>query len=108
MSVSHKGRKMQSLTKLDELDSEKISIVKFGAEWCPTCRQLQTKLEEIKDNYKDLDFWELNVDNHLDLADEYKVNELPVVIAFKKGKEISRWVESVGDITDWLKFLTIF
>lgn len=99
---------MQKLNSLDELDKEKISIVKFGADWCSSCREVQMKLDKIVDDFKELDFWELNVDEHLALADEYKVNELPVVIAFKKGKEISRWVESVGDIADWLKFLTIF
>ena len=40
------------------------------------------------------------------VADEYKINELPILIAFKNGKEISRWSVSVGDLAGWLKMVT--
>ena len=99
---------MKELSSIEELNKDKISIIKFGAIWCGSCREIQFKLENLISSFPSLDFWSLDVDEHLDIADSYKVNELPVVIAFKKGKEISRWDESVGDIADWLKFLVSF
>ena len=98
---------MQEVQSIEELDTKKISIVKFGATWCESCRWIEKKLSELEKDFNEFDFKSLDVDKHLDLADEYGVNELPVVIAFKNGKEISRWSEPVGDIADWLKFLTI-
>lgn len=98
---------MQEVQGIEELDIKKVSIVKFGAIWCESCRRIEKKLSKLEKDFNEFDFKSLDVDKHLDLADEYGVNELPVVIAFKNGKEISRWNEPVGDIADWLKFLTI-
>ena len=79
---------MQEVQGIEELDTKKVSIVKFGAIWCESCRRIEKKLSELEKDFNEFDFKSLDVDKHLDLADEYGVNELPVVIAFKNGKEI--------------------
>lgn len=88
------------------IKEDKINIIKFGADWCCECRELGKKLEKISQDFSDMGFYELDVSKNMDLADEYKIDELPVLISFRKGKETSRLVESFNDIEGWLKMLT--
>lgn len=81
-------------------------IVKFGAAWCTECAILKVKITGIEADFPDLSFYELDVSENMAVADEYKINELPILIAFKNGKEISRWSVSVGDLAGWLKMVT--
>jgi len=81
-------------------------IVKFGADWCTECAILKVKIAGIESDFPDIDFYELDVSENMAVADEYQINELPILVAFKKGKEISRWCEPVGDLAGWLKMLT--
>ena len=81
-------------------------IVKFGAAWCTECSILKVKIAGIESDFPDIDFYELDVSENMAVADEYQINELPILVAFKKGKEISRWCGSVGDLAGWLKMLT--
>ena len=80
-------------------------VVKFGATWCTECSILKVKIAGIESDFPDIDFYELDIENNMAIADEFGINELPVLIAFKKGKEISRWNQGIGDLSGWLKML---
>lgn len=80
-------------------------VVKFGAAWCTECSILKVKIAGIESDFPDIDFYELDIENNMAIADEFGINELPILVAFKNGKEISRWNQGIGDLQGWLKML---
>ena len=97
--------KIKTKEQLDEvIKQDKISIIKIGTEWCFNCRSIQRQIESQELNYPDFSYYLIDLDE-LDVEDEYKVEDLPTVIAFKNGKEISR--KNDAELLDWLKFLSL-
>ena len=90
-----------------EFDKKQKAVVLFGAcAWCANCREAKRKLESLEDKYPEFTFCEIDVDKHIDIGDEYKIYELPTLIAFKGNKEISRWTDEIGDLLGWINMLT--
>ena len=81
---------------------DELSVVKMGTEWCATCRSIQRQIEYKEQEYSKIKFYHLDLDK-IDVIDEYEINELPALIAFKKGKELSR--KNEFELFDWLNFL---
>lgn len=96
--------------KLENLNNPEYKgknlIVKVGAEWCTECRLIEPVLEKFQQDFPEMMFFSLDVDKNGSIAEEYKIEQLPTIIAFKNGKLVSRWDESIGDLRGWLNMLT--
>ncbi|XP_077134130.1 thioredoxin, mitochondrial isoform X3 [Ranitomeya variabilis] len=73
--------------------SESPVIVDFHAQWCGPCKILGTRLEKVvaKQQGKVL-MAKVDIDDHTDLALEYKVSAVPTVLAMKNGIIIDQFV----------------
>jgi len=75
------------------LESDKVTLVDFWAEWCAPCRMLAPTLEELaQDHEDDLKIVKVNVDEDGELAQEYGVMSIPTMIVFKDGEAVERIV----------------
>ena len=75
------------------LNSEKITIVDFFADWCGPCRKLSPILEEVEQELSDkVKFTKINTDENLDLAKEYQISGIPTLMVFKDGQPVERMV----------------
>ena len=72
-----------------ELIKEGIHLVDFYAEWCGPCKMMMPVLENIQDK---IDIIKVNVDEHENLASEYRVMSIPTLIFFKDGKILNELV----------------
>jgi len=73
------------------LDGEGLSLVEFGAPWCPPCKALVPILKHIEKQYADrLSVYTVNTDASPDLAIHYDIRGLPTVILFKGGKIVDQ------------------
>lgn len=68
------------------LKAEQKVIVDFFADWCGPCKMLAPILEEIAAQRADVKVCKVNVDEEPDLAAQYKVMSIPMLITFDKGK----------------------
>ena len=84
------------------INEDKISIIQCSMEWCGTCRSIKRQIESKEQEYPKIKFYYLDLDK-VDVSNEYGINELPTLIAFKKGKEISR--KENAELIDWLGFI---
>ena len=74
------------------LKSEKPVLVDFNATWCGTCRMLKPTLEALADERPDVTVVGIDVDENMDLAEEYGVFSIPCVVLIKDGAEADRSV----------------
>lgn len=72
------------------LKSEKPVLVDFWATWCGPCMRQAPIVEELAaEGYS---VGKVDVDQQPDLAGQYGVMSIPILIVFKGGKEVHRVV----------------
>ncbi len=70
-----------------------IVLAKFGAPWCGPCREVDVELDKLQtSNQSQLKIVRINVDDEPELADEYAVSAIPVILLFKDGKPVQQWL----------------
>ncbi|BDU50529.1 thioredoxin [Haliovirga abyssi] len=78
--------------KSEVLDSEKLVIVDFWAEWCMPCRMVAPILEELSEELENVKISKLNVDEVGEIAAEFGIRSIPTLLFFKGGKIIDKSV----------------
>ena len=78
------------------LESEKLVLADFNANWCGPCKMLKPILEEVSTNNDDIKIVSINIDEEEELSEKYNVSSIPCLVLFKKGNEVKR---SIGLIS---------
>ncbi|MBQ9374843.1 MAG: thioredoxin [Ruminococcus sp.] len=68
------------------LNSDKPVLVDFWAAWCGPCQMLAPAIAEIASEHDDIKVGKVNVDDEPELARDYGVESIPMVVLFKDGK----------------------
>lgn len=71
----------------DLIQSPMPVLVDFFAEWCGPCKTMKPILEELKGMKGDaIRVAKIDVDKHLELANQYKIQSIPTLMLFKNGE----------------------
>ena len=90
----------------DVLNSSKLTLVDFWAEWCGPCKQIGPILEEIAEEKKDMiKIVKLNIDENPQTPQKYGVRGIPTLILFKDGKLVNSKVGSMPKslLSEWIE-----
>ena len=68
------------------LNADKLTVVDFWADWCGPCMMLAPVMEALDVEMPDVKFCKLNVDDERDLAMEYGVQSIPMLLFVKNGE----------------------
>jgi len=68
-----------------------VTVKKFSAEWCSPCRALVPVMNEIRGQFSNVRFEDIDVDNNQQIAEEYGIRSVPTVIIERNGQEINRF-----------------
>lgn len=75
------------------INSTKLTLVDFWAEWCGPCRMVAPIIDELAEEYDGkITVGKVNVDKEKELAMNYKIMSIPTIMLFKDGKVIERVV----------------
>lgn len=86
-TVNHLG----STSSFDQaLATGAAIVVKFGADWCPPCRQMVPELIKASAELSSVLFIEVNIDSFKNIASRYGVRSIPAVFVFKNGSTVSQ------------------
>lgn len=78
------------------LQSDKPVLIDFWASWCGPCQMLSPVVDEIGEERSDIKVCKVNVDEQQELAMQFHVMSIPMLVVMKDGQETNR---SVGAIS---------
>ena len=61
-------------------------LLDFYADWCGPCKAQLPVLEQAAEDACDVKFCKVNVDEQMDLAQQFKVVSIPMLILIKNGQ----------------------
>jgi len=67
-----------------------LKILKFEADWCGACKKMKPVFASVAGSHSGVSFQTVNVDRQASLADQYKVELLPTIVAVKDGRVVGR------------------
>ncbi|XP_055387162.1 thioredoxin-like [Condylostylus longicornis] len=99
--------KVQSPEEFEEKvkKSDKVVIVDFFATWCNPCKMLTPRIETVIGEKKGaVKLAKVDIDEHSDLALDYDVASVPVLMVMKNGKVQNRLVglQDTDKIREWV------
>ncbi|CAH2039778.1 unnamed protein product, partial [Iphiclides podalirius] len=94
----------------DKVINSKVPVVvDFFATWCNPCRLLTPRLESIiSENKGKVVLAKVDIDEQTDLALDYEVSSVPVLVAIKNGKVQQRLVglQDTDKLRKWVEQFT--
>lgn len=78
--------------EFNELKEKEKLVVDFFADWCGPCKMLGPVLEKVSEEYPDVEFVKVNVDDEMELAGEFGIMSIPAVFLFKKGEVVGQFL----------------
>lgn len=89
------SKEIQTVEEFDALLAEggKI-VVDFFAVWCGPCKMMGRVIEDVQDDYPDVKFVKVDVDQLPSIAQRYGVYSIPQINLFLNGNEANKLIGS--------------
>ncbi|MCD7453215.1 hypothetical protein HAX54_020089 [Datura stramonium] len=78
-------------------DTNKLVVIDFTATWCGPCKYMEPVINDFAAKYTDVEFVKIDVDELMDVAQEYGVQAMPLFVLIRKGKVVDKIVGADKD-----------
>lgn len=84
---------MKNIVGLSEIPADSgIVVLKFEASWCAPCKKLTPVVLKLEEEFPDVNFLAVDVDNAKEIKTQYKILSVPTLAFLKNGQEFQRVV----------------
>lgn len=63
-----------------EFKGTKPAIIDFYADWCQPCKMVAPILEELSNEYENVDFYKVNTEEQVELAAVFGIRSIPSIL----------------------------
>ena len=83
--------------KFNEAINEKgkLVVIDFFATWCGPCKVLSPVVEQASEEFSDVAFYKVDIDEEMELAQKYQVMSVPTLLLLKEGEIVNKSVGSI-------------
>lgn len=74
---------------------EGLRFLKFSATWCQPCKMQAKIVDDVKEDFPDVSFEEIDIDDRREMAEQYGVSSVPTLILLKDNMEVRRNVGAI-------------
>jgi thioredoxin 1 len=79
--------------KSEVLESDKLSVIDFWAEWCGPCRAIGPVIEDLSKEYAGkVKVGKVNVDHNPSVSMNYGITSIPAILFVKGGQVVDKLV----------------
>jgi len=87
------------------MDTRRLVVIDMYADWCGPCKMMAPIIDSLSNEYEDVKFLKINVDDNPDIAARYNVESIPNFVFIKDGKMVNQVVgardaDSFADLVD--------
>jgi thioredoxin 1 len=83
---------IESEEQFEQLKLKENLVVDFYAHWCGPCKGMLATINSVLDDFTDVTFCKVNVDEMGELAINHKVRSIPAVFFYKNGEQVHNFV----------------
>jgi thioredoxin 1 len=78
------------------MESDKLSVIDFWAEWCGPCRAIGPVIEELAVQYEGkVNIGKVNVDVNPNLSMNFGITSIPAILFVKGGQVVDKQIGAV-------------
>jgi len=69
----------------------KVELLDFSASWCVPCKKMSVIIDGLKkefENNQNINIRKIDVEEEIDLTDQYNIKNVPTLIFLKDSKEV--------------------
>jgi thioredoxin 1 len=82
------------------LETEKIVVLDFWAEWCGPCRMVGPIIDELAADYEEkVVVSKINVDDNPEISANYGIRNIPTILFLKNGEVYDKQLGAVAKAT---------
>lgn len=70
------------------LQADKPVLVDFFADWCGPCQMVGPLVEQLSEEMDTVKFVKVNIDEEVELRDQYKVMQIPTFLLIRDGQVV--------------------
>lgn len=74
------------------LASDSLVVIDFWAEWCGPCRKVSPIIDELAEEYDDVNIYKCDVDDCSEVCEQFGIRNIPTLIFWKDGKVVDKHV----------------
>ena len=79
--------------KTEVLESDKLTVIDFWADWCGPCRAIGPVIEELAKDYAGtVNIGKVNVDHNPEISMNYGITSIPAILFIKGGEVVDKLV----------------
>ena len=72
-----------------------MRLLHFTAEWCQPCRMMKPMIESLLEEYSDIEYVPIDIDQNVETAQDYQIQSIPTFILFD-GDQAVRVTGAMG------------
>ena len=85
------------------VEQQRPVLVKFTSDTCPACRAIEPELSEVESRYSGrLKVLRIDVAEHPQLAEHFRVAAVPSLVLFRAGQVSARYQGHSEKLLDWI------